>query len=153
HGSYQLNSKQPDEQPLDWRRYVHAQYPGSKFQIHDLTPGREPEAPNTHQDRMDPGLRTMYWAAYKGAVLKTDAQQHSLAGDYHSFMAAQNSADLRALGFVMPSEGWNGDAGELTDLQQMAPGTTMASLFRKDGSINTSRSDDQAVANAAHAFK
>jgi hypothetical protein len=150
HASYGQSSIQIDEQPVDWRRYVEPVDPGSTFKLIDLEPGAEPSAPNTHQDRLDAGMRGQYWRAYSAASRDVEEQQTSIASDYHSFMVAQKNPDLRALGFLMPTADWAGDAATLADQQVVGPNLTTKELFRSNGTLNMSPADSQAIGTAGH---
>ena len=148
HASYLPTAIQPDEAPLDWRRYVTPKIPtSSSLEVFDLKLEAEPEAPNAHQDRTDSATRANYWRAYGTEAQALERQGSNIAGDYAAFMAAQKNPELRALGFLMHA-GWTGDASSLAEQQHVAPNLTMNALFRGDGSLNTSTDDDSAISTA-----
>jgi len=149
HGSYHIDKAQPEMAPLDWRQYVSPRDPGKDYQLFDLEAGRMPEPSNTHIDQAQAGERQGDWFAYVGQSHAVDAKQRELAIDYRGFMEAQNSGDLQALGFVLPSVGWAGDIATLANQQVVAPGVKMESLFRSDGSLHTSAADESAIDQSA----
>jgi len=149
HGSYHLDKAQPEMEPLDWRQYVSPRDPGKNYQVFDLEAGAMPAPSNTHLDETQAGERQGDWFAYVAQSHTVDAKQRELAIDYRGFMEAQNSGDLQALGFLLPSPGWSGDIATLASQQVVAPGVKMESLFRSDGSLHTSVSDDSAIDRSA----
>lgn len=153
HGGWESTSKQPDEEPLDWRTYVVPTDPGDKLDtLRRLKPGQKPQAPNTHQDRIDPGLRDMYWMAFGEAADHVDGMRQAIAPDYAAFLDGTHNADLQALGFTLPRNGAGGDASAFTDQQHLAGGMSMASLFNKDGSLNLTKKDQAGMQTAQNAF-
>lgn len=150
HGTYQISAAQPDEEALDWRRYVTPKDPGPALNRLDLEPGQVPDAPNTHQERTDQGQRQLFWNSYGASSRSIEAVRAGVATDYQSFMMAQANPDLAALGFTMSSPSWKGDASSLADEQKLAPNLTAKNLFRGDGSINLTGADRAAMKSAGH---
>ncbi len=152
HGGWGETSKQPDEEPLDWRTYVQAADPGKTLAIRNVLPGGQPQAPNQHQDRFDPTMRSMYWRDYSQAAAHVDSMQNMIAPDFNAFMDGENNADLQALGFVIPA-GESGDASAFADKQDVSGGTTLASLFNGNGSLNLTKKDQAGMQHAHDAFE
>lgn len=152
HGGWQQTSKQPDEEPLDWRTYVQVTDPGKTLPIRNVLAGSQPQAPNQHQDRVDPTMRSMYWNDYSQAASQVDGMQNAIAPDYNAFMDGQNNADLQALGFVIPA-GETGDASAFADKQDVSGGTRLASLFNGNGSLNLTKKDQAGMQHAHDAFE
>lgn len=64
-------------------------------------------------------------------------------------MAAQANSDLRALGVLLPSPNWTGDAVALANAQFVAPHVMMHSLFYSNGTLLMSTSDQAAIDTAS----
>jgi len=148
HAAYHMDTRQVDEDPIDWRRYVTPKDPGAVFTRFELEPGHSPEAPNAHRDRTDEGQRGMFWSAYVSHSHEIETVQTAVVSDYRAFMMAQENPELRALGFVMSSETWKGDASTLADQQKVGGNMQARDLFRGDGSLSLNSADERAIENA-----
>lgn len=147
HSSGRPGKQQADESELDWRGYVKPANPGNTLGSLNLNQGGEPEAPNTNQSRMDPGIRNMAWDAYQEKTSDAAGMRESVAPDYGAFMDGTKNPDLIALGFTVP-EGFNGDAASFADKQNVSGGTSLGSLFNKQGGANLLVDDQEGIGNA-----
>lgn len=150
HAAWHADSKQADEEPVDWRNYVQSTNPGKSLKIRDVKPGGQPEAPNAHQGRIDPTMRSVYWGAYGQAAAQVDDLQNAIAPDYAAFMNGAEVPELKALGFLL---GNGGDASTVADAQPLTDGTTLGSLFSKDGTLSLTKNDRAAMQTAQAGFK
>ncbi len=147
HSGSQPGKKQADESELDWRGYVKPTDPGNALGSLNLDQGSEPEAPNTNQSRMDPGIRNQAWNAYQEKTGDAANMRDTVAPDFAAFMDGAKNPDLIALGFTVPN-GFKGDATSFADKQNVSGGTSLGSLFNKQGGANLLVDDHEGIANA-----
>ncbi|MBL0214438.1 MAG: hypothetical protein IPQ07_11175 [Myxococcales bacterium] len=147
HSASRPDKVQVDESELDWRAYVKPKDPGAVLGALDLVPGLQPEAPNTNQERIGPGIRQMAWHRYQLKADEVAATRERVADDYANFMTGAKSPDLIALGFTVPY-GFRGDAAAFADAQNVSGATSLGSLFSRRGSTNLGAEDHRGIANA-----
>jgi hypothetical protein len=171
-----------DEQRLNWNDSVRLRPPSDPYVVLSLDPGLTcPFPPHavveqepTHHSKdestsFDPfkqqhsddtivqkwwlGQRQVAWDAYRAAAAQVQAKQEEVAPDINLFFHAEKNEELRALDFIMP-KGYKGTLLDLSEMQQVPTrgGPKVGSLFRGDGSLNTTKADEKAIDSSAAAM-
>jgi hypothetical protein len=149
-----------DDAEVKWTHYVSAKPPGHPYRIYDVAVGANtPSAmgknskPEVQPQPQSHVARQESWAEFRKQSLMVDAQQHRVAPEYNTFFQAEKNDDLRALGFVMSSSEWKGNTAVLADQQRLTEnGQPMGTLFRGEGRLNTTTTDQAGMAKAKTAM-
>jgi hypothetical protein len=145
------DGRQPDEVEVDWRRYVVPTAPSHPFPVHEVAVANEPDG--FHANGTDAFLRRHAWDMFRTATTHVDAKQRAAAGDIDAFFSVSTNPQLQALGFVL-SKGGNADTASSANEQMAAQdGVKVGSLFRDEGKLNTTKSDERGLQQAQHAFE